>query len=319
MQDSLSISNSRIMTTKYRSLIIKVVVFLAVLAGIDFVVGKAYRSLEHKALAHSPYGMVTEYTMWEVHSDVVIIGASEAQHSYIPSVLEEKLGLSVYNCGKDGCRFYYQNAMINGILDRYTPKMLIWSISPDELSTPSEQDKGKLSELNPFYKSNKYCKEVLKTKSDFELLKLKSNCYLYNSKLFQYLYCCYYPDYQYEKGYAPLYGNQKGLEIKTKTWNDNYDETIDNVFSNTLQRCVQNNVQIVLVYTPRLETGDYSVLESQQHLRSTINNVGVLLIDDLYHNDSLMLPEYFKDNAHLNHEGAALFTGMLAEKIVSAK
>lgn len=301
---------------KYRSFIIKSIVFIALFAGFDFLIGKVYRLLENKALEHSPYGMVTEYTMWKVNADVVIVGASEANHSYIPSLLQDGLGMSVYNCGKDGCRFYYQNAMINGILDRYNPKMIIWSISPNEFCVPSQEDKDNLSQLNPFYKDNDICKQALITKSKFEPLKLLLNSYCYNSRLFPYIYKSIMPDYSYEYGgYAPLYGSNKNLQIKEIKWKDSYDSVINQAFDNTINRCVQNGVQIVFVFTPRLEKGDYQDLFSYKQLRVSINQHDLPIIEDLYHDSSLMKPSLYKDNAHLNNEGALIFNELLLNKI----
>ena len=297
----------------WKGFIVKALVFLVIAVGFDFFVGKIYRKLEFKALEHSPYGMVTEYTMWKVDADVIIMGASEAQHSYIPSLLEEQLGMSVYNCGKNGCRSYYQNAMINGILDRYNPKMIIWSISPNELSAPSEEDKGNLSQLNSFYKENDFCKQALRTKSKYEPVKLLSCCYAYNSRLFPYLYKIFMLDYQYEYGgYAPLYGSQKDLEIKSRDWYGTYDETLNSVFDSTIKRCVENGVQIVFVFTPRLENESHDTLISYRHLIESINRFDAPLIEELYHDGELMDPKYFKDHAHLNHEGAVLFNKKLS-------
>lgn len=297
----------------WKSFIVKALVFIIVAVGVDFLIGKTYRILENKALGHSPYGMVTEYTMWKVDADVIIMGASEAQHSYIPSYLEEQLGMTVYNCGKDGSRFYYQNAMINGILDRYSPKMIIWSLSPNELCAPSLDDKGRLSQLNPFYYNNNFCREILKTKSKYEPIKLISSSYSYNSRLFPLMYKIIMPDYQYEYGgYSPLYGTQDGLEIISRNWGGTYDEKVNEVFECTIERCFQNDVQLVIVFTPRLERESHTELTTYRQLKKTIEKYGVPIIEELYHDKELMSINYFKDNAHLNDEGAKFFNQKLS-------
>lgn len=301
----------------WKGFAIKAVIFLVIVVAFDFLVEKTYKKLELKALEHSPYGMVTEYTMWKVDADVIIMGASEAQHSYIPSLLENRLGMTVYNCGKDGCRFYYQNAMINGILDRYNPKLIIWSISPNFLSTPSEEDKGNLSQLNPFYKENEFCKQALSTKSKYEPVKLCSSSYSFNSRLFPYLFKIIMPDYQYEYGgYAPLFDSKSNLEIKDGTWNDNYDETIKEVFVKTLNRCRQSCVQIVCVLTPRYETDCLSDLVTYTRLKRVLEEQGIPFIEDFFHDQELMSPRYFKDNAHLNNDGARVFNKELSDVLI---
>lgn len=300
---------------QWKGFAIKATVFLIIIVCVDILVGKTYKKLEDITVERAPFGMVTEYTMWKVNADMVIIGASEACHSYIPSLLEDSLGLSVYNCGKDGCRFYYQNAMIHGVLDRYSPKIIIWSISPGELNTPSEKDRGNLSQLNPFYDKNEFCRQALKTKSKYEPVKLLSKSYSYNSQLFRYLFLIK-SDYSYEKGgYAPLYGTQKALDISDRSWEDHYDTTIQEVFSNTLDRCIQSDVQVVCVFTPRYEKENHEDLVSYQELKKILSAKGIPLIEDLYHDPDLMNPECFKDNAHLNHKGALLFNEKLSEVI----
>lgn len=300
----------------WKGFVVKAIVFLVIAVGFDFLVGIIYRKLELKALDHSPYGMITEYTMWKVDADVIIIGSSEAQRSYIPSLLEERLGMSVYNCGKDGCYFYYENAMINGILDRYNPKMIIWAISPYFLNEPTEEDRGNLSQLNPFYKESDICRQALKTKSKYEPVKLLSSSYSFNSRLFPYLYKIFMPDYQYEYGgYAPLYGSMNNLAIKSRKWYGTYDETVNRVFDNTIERCIQNGVQIVFVFTPRLEKESHEDLASYKHLKVSLNKYNVPLIEDLYHDEELMRPELFKDHAHLNDEGARFFNEKLLDEI----
>lgn len=301
---------------QWKGFAIKAIVFLIIIVCVDILVGKTYKKLEDITVERAPFGMVTEYTMWKVNTDMVIIGASEACHSYIPSLLEDSLGLSVYNCGKDGCRFYYQNAMINGILDRYSPKIILWSISPGELSTPSQKDRDNLSQLNPFYDENEFCRQALRTKSKYEPVKLLSKSYSYNSQLFRYLFLIK-SDYPYEKGgYAPLYGTLDAKDITNRSWEDNYyDATIQEVFSNTLDRCTQQGVQVICVFTPRYENEIHEDLFSYQQLKPVLSEKGVPLVEDLYHDAALMNSKCFKDNAHLNHKGAILFNKKLSKII----
>lgn len=302
------------MKIKWKNLVIKAVIFLLVVLCLDLVIGKTYRMLENKALESSPYGMVTEYTMTKVNTDMVIIGASETSHSYIPALLEDSLALSVYNCGKDGCFFYYQNAMIQGILDRYSPQIILWSISPTELNEPTETDKARLSQLNSFYANNSFCRDVLAGKSKYEPLKLMSNLYTFNSRLFPYLYKIVMPDYSFEKGgYAPLYGSRKDLTLKQRIWEDNYSITCKEVFSKTLDRCANSGVKVICIFTPRYEDETHSNLITYQELKKILSSKGVPLIESLYHDTDLMSPSYFKDRNHLNDEGAVLFN----EKLIS--
>lgn len=286
------------------------------LVGIDYSSGYAFRFLINKAINHSPFGMITEYTMWKVNTDLVVIGASEANHGYVVDILEDSLNVTGYNCGKDGCRFYYQNAMINGLLDRYNPKTIIWSFSPADLSRPSEEDDDRLSMLNPFYHTNDYCKEIINRRSKFEWIKMQSQLYVYNSRLPVLLYKSFLPDYQFKKGgYAPLYGTNNKLELRKREWKENFDKTSEKYFIAILERCKQQGTNVFLVFTPRYEIGDYLNLIAYKKLKNVCSALDITLIEDFYHHKDLMKPELFKDNAHLNDEGAHRFTEKLANKI----
>lgn len=312
------ISNSDINMKKpeVTKLLLKTVIFIAILAIIDRSAGTVYHWLENKALMHSPYGMVTEYSMEKVNSDVVIIGASEAKHSYVCSAIRDSLKMSVYNCAKDGKRFYYQNAIVNGILDRYSPKLIIWSVGPNFLSTPSQQDKDGISDLNPWYRVNKICRDAILLKSRYENIKMLSYLYAFNSKFIEYVYKCLIPDYQYEYGgYAPLHGEMKNGQVTERHFEDNLDLRCAEMLDKTLSRCKKESIDVVFVYTTRFEKGPYENLSQHKALDSIIFNNGYKVITELYRDKELMNPVYFKDPAHLNNIGAKVFTERLINKL----
>lgn len=303
---------------RYKGILVKLLIFVAIVIATDIVCGKFFRFLELKALSNSPYGMTLENTMWKIQSDVVIIGASEASHSIIPQILEDSLGMSVYNCGKDGCRFYIQNAMVNGVIDRYTPKLIIWSVGPDFLSTPSVEDKGNLSQINPFYSEKQYVKDALKTKSKYESVKLCSKAYLYNSRLFVYLYKMIMPDYEYEYGaYAPLRGTMSDSKLgnREKAWKNHLDVNVEREFLKTLSRCQSRGVNVVFVFVPRFEIEDHQNIQSYQRMIEIAEKYNITIIEDLYHCNDLMNSAYFKDHAHLNSIGAPIFTSLLSAEL----
>lgn len=302
---------------EYKTLFVKAIVFIALAVAVDILAGIGLRGLEKKALDHSPYGMAIENAMWKVQSDAIIMGASDASHSFVPRILEDSLGITFYNCGKDGCRFYIQNAMINGILNRYSPKLILWSFSPDELCTPSELDNGNLSQLNPFYKDDDFVRQVLKTKSKYEPIKLLSESYVYNSRMLPYLYKASMPDYDFEYGgYAPLGGTNKDLKIKKREWHGHYDVDVEKTFRETIARCKDAGVEVIIVFAPRLETENHQDRETYKALKRVVADYELNIVEDLYHYQGLMDSQYFKDNAHLNAKGAPIFTALLASEIL---
>lgn len=293
----------------------KLFLFLAIFIVIDLLVGFTMRKIEYVALKKSPFSMQTDYTIREVQDDVLIFGASEVAHSYIPQVIRDSLQLSVYNCGIDGTPPYYHLAVINSILSRYSPKVIILSVSPMWLS---ENSNDRLSILNPFYKDYSYCSYVVNKKSEYEFMKCCFNSYLYNSFLYDYLSCIVKPKNDYEYGrYLPLSGTDEDLTLQERDLSEAFPYSPDLAFdfSNTLNICKEKGVKVVLVFTPRYEKSDYSNLENYEQLKNIANYNGAILIEDYYRNPKINKECYFKDFAHLNDDGAKIFSVLLAQRL----
>lgn len=305
----------------YTQLIVKGGIFLGLVALVDLFLGFVYTKLENLALDKSPSSMQVDYTMKKVHSDIIIVGASEAAHGYVPQILRDSLNCSVYNCGIDGRPTYYHIAMVNCILDRYTPKMIIWSTNPMSLTNKTENENlNRLSVLNRFYKCNKHCREVIDKNSKFEGIKCQLNTYGQNSNLYNYLRCIIKPDEDTLYGrYLPIYGTINGMELQQRDLNEvfSYQNELAKDFLNLLNRCKDEGVDVVLVFTPRYEMSDYENLESYIKLKEIANETGSILIEEFYRHPLIYKPEYFKDCAHLNDDGAKLFTGLLSGKLKS--
>lgn len=271
--------------------------------------------MEEISVEKNHINFTPEYSMWYVNSEAIVIGASEAQHSYVSNIIADSLDMTVYNCGEDGMFFYYQNAIINGILNRYTPKLVIWSIQPSFL-TYNLLAKDRIGVLKPFAKENEYCRNMLKIKSVFEPLKVKSNCYVYNSKIMSYIFTCLSKSViDKNNGYVPSRKKDVLPEIKEAEYTCETDSICMTVFDSTLSRLKRSNVDVVFVFTPSYETGVYDTLICYKDLLQTTNKYHFPVIEDLYHNDVLMRPDLFRDNMHLDEEGSVLFTKMLIGKI----
>ena len=60
--------------------------------------------------------------------DAYIFGASRASHHYDPSIIEDKLGLSCFNAGDDGKNATYQLGILQMLLKKHTPKLIVYEI-----------------------------------------------------------------------------------------------------------------------------------------------------------------------------------------------
>ena len=121
----------------------------------------------------------TYYSLYKVNEPVLIIGSSRANHHYVPQIISDSLGLPVRNIGRDGCFFSYNCCVINSILDRYSPELIIWENGGSYLN---EGGRDPLENLYPYYLSNEHIHTCINSYTDgLDRIPLYSNLYRYNS------------------------------------------------------------------------------------------------------------------------------------------
>lgn len=299
-----------------KKFLLKGICFILLLIGLDIIGGRVFALLHKMAFERSPYGMLTEYAMDKVNAEVLIIGASTANHHYVTSMLRDSLGMSVHNCGKDGSGFLYQCCVIDGILRRTAPKMIIWDMEPGDLSEPSVEQLDRLSAFNPYYDTNDYCRELIDSKGKWEKYKMLSEVYRYNSRLLAMIYKSFF-SYSYPSdGYLPLpsegyvYPSLMDEKIEKQ-----FDPCQEEYLEDIIQKCKKQEVELVISFSPRLRRSNYRETEVFNRLCRLLDKEHVLFFD--YYNDELFLDDstLFKDNAHLNDRGARLFTVLMSGKI----
>lgn len=294
-----------------RTFILKGICFILLFVALDVMGGKAFSLLHRYAIAHSPYGFLTEYAMEKVNTDVVIIGASTANHHYVPALLADSLQMSVRNCGKDGCGFLHQCCMIDGILKRYSPRIIIWDIIPSYLSHPSLAELDRLSDFNSYYDKNEYCRKVVDLRTPEEKFKMLSHLYRYNSRILPLIYKGVFAYNYPADGYLPLPDEgYKYPSLIVEKERDEFNEMQFERLVTIIDECKQKDVRLVLSLSPRFVKSDYLQKKVYEKWCEVSEKKGIPLID--FYNDPFFLNDstLSKDNAHLNDKGARLFTEM---------
>lgn len=237
-------------------------------------------------------------------ADILILGASRANHSFNCKLIKDSLGLSAYNAGRDGQNMVYAAMAFYAYLERYTPKIVILDVSPSQVSG---EWNSHLNEMNCFYGMSKPVDEVINHVFSFaDRLKLCSNLYRYNNT-WQWLLQAHFAKSQADlDGYRPMPVNES-TNFKSVTKNDKFIADTLNVgyFNKIVKTCKEKNIRLILSYTPSLmiDNGNF-----QPWLKGFAKSYGLLLMD--YADDSRFNdhPELFYDMTHLNSKGADLFT-----------
>ena len=145
---------------EFKKIIIALAGFCVCFLILDFGIGKFFDWAIKQMPSEGERVAKSEFIINNVETDFLIIGSSRAEAHYDCKVLTDSMpGYSVFNCGVDGQRFYYINMAFNTIMDRYTPRVVIWDFQLRDLVEDNETEN--LSLIYPYYYYNPRAKELL--------------------------------------------------------------------------------------------------------------------------------------------------------------
>jgi hypothetical protein len=299
----------------FRYYLLRAVLFIALVWSADFIVGKILRHFYRRQSSGWEYA--TRYSAEETKADLLIFGASRAQQQYIPTPFEDTLQLTGYNVGRDGTSFFYHYAMLQAVLKRYTPKVIILDCEYAALKNAAASY-DRLSVLLPLYKDHPEMQSTINLRSPFEKYKFTSSIYPYNSMLFKIAVANLKSNKEEKEdinGYMPLH-KSLNQPIKTFDYTEKYelDSVKVNMLRSFIDECKSRNIKLYLVCTPyymKIKGNDHSLSVTQQ----VAAEKNVPFID--YSADSFYFsrPQLFDDTVHLNMTGAKIFCSDLAAKL----
>lgn len=88
---------------------------------------------------HDVSGPKIKYLVNDVHEDVLLMGTSRCNCHYVPSILSDSLGLSVYNGGIDASNNIYAHyLMLNHILAVHKPKVICLEVMVNDFQEEAD-------------------------------------------------------------------------------------------------------------------------------------------------------------------------------------
>ncbi|WP_143962624.1 SGNH/GDSL hydrolase family protein [Litoribacter populi] len=301
-----------------KKLLIKIVIVCVAFVALDQVVGSLLLNLLEK----SPDGRYykTRYSLEEADEEIIILGSSRAEGNYSPVVLEENLGVDVWNAGRGGQGLPFWAAMNSGILARHKPELVIINVENDFLKVqPNDQSYERAAGiLRPFYGRHKAVQNFVDLVSDKEGLLLESNLYAFNSSFYYMLrpYLFKGIDGKLEdKGWKPQEGTLVGKDIPERVINEDDEDSLDpeaiRIFEELVTQLRDKGSKVVLTVSP-----DYNKkVVTTPTLEYLEDMEGVHLLD--FSNDEFFTqnPEFYTDPIHLNKQGAMAYSKRLAEEL----
>jgi len=307
----------KIYRNKHFKIVLKFGLFIFFLWMFDFSVGLFLSHCYQKQKSGLLYRAT--YSMDSTNADMLIFGASRANHHYVPSIFKKKLNLTCYNTGRDGETIFYNYAVLKSVLKRYSPKIVILDFSIKDFSN-NEESYDRLAALLPYYESHPGIRPIVKLKSPFQKIKLISKIYPYNSLCFTMLIGStnYNVTRDYindDNGYIPLTDSfNQALYIDTTNINYQLDMNKINAYISFLKDCATSGVKIYVIVSPvcvKYLYQDKSIILAKR-IAKKYNVVFYDYTNDPFYLNSNFL---FADRGHLNENGAKIFTNQVINEI----
>jgi len=300
----------------YQYLLLKLAVFVLIAFILDFVVGSLFSHFYFKQTSGWEYR--TKYSVEDTRADILIFGASRAQQQYNPVFFEERLHQTCYNVGRDGEPFFYHYGVLQGVLNRYKPKVIILDME-NGVFIEDQSSYDRLAALLPFYNRHPEMRSLIEMRGPFEKYKLLSKIYPYNSLVFKIaLGNTEYNKKRNEdiKGYVPL---DRALDepIRTIELSNKYpiDSNKVNLFESFLDECKKENIKIYLVCSPYYinpKGSDTSMVLAKKIARQR----SIDFFDFSRDEEFLKTPGFFDDTVHVNFAGSKVFSNKLLDSII---
>lgn len=295
---------------------LKLCLLFIIVCGLDFIIGGILRRFYFTQQSGFQYRMT--YALEKTKDDILVFGASEANHHYVPSIFERNLKLSCYNAGQGGQSILYHFAVFKSVFERHIPKVIILDFSISNFNK-NKDSYEKLSALLPYYKTRQKLRPIIELKSKFEKIKLFSSIYPFNSSILTIIIGnCELNKKRHKDilGYVPLYKKRASSlrELKANEENKGLDLIKINLFERFISDAILSGVRVYVVVSPRPVKFRSFPLELKIAGLIT-SKYGIQLWD--YSQDQFFLnhTEMFNDTVHLNNIGAETFSKIIAMRI----
>lgn len=292
--------------------LLKIVLFFGVVAVMDAGFGLACDCLQ--AYAKGGRMKSVRQTALVQESDIVVMGSSRAHHHYVPSILTDSLGLSVYNAGVDGNGIVLASGLYDMMAKRYTPKVIIYDVEPAfDINVYAEDGNNTryIGWLRPYF-ADKQVREIITAVDPSERYKNLSGMFRYNSKIVDLLKDQLVMSDYAKDGFAPLKGEMDSEpKIQEKSIAAVQDTLKLKMMEEFVSQVSRSDTRLIMLASPR-----YGALSSEvfNPIKKICDRYGVEFWD-FYTDPQFQKMGYFKEPMHLNERGASEYTAYLAERL----
>ena len=268
---------------------------------------------------HDVSGPKIKHLVYDADEDVILMGTSRCNSHYVPSIISDTIGMSVFNGGIDASNNIYAHyIMLNHILDRHTPKVICLEVQVQDFTEQISKSNSlnsfnSISFFAPYFGMNAHADSVFRLAGDYWKYKV-SHLYRYNSKAVSNIAGIVINRHDGgDNGYIP--NPQPNYHPKVLT-NSKPKSNIDEMKIGYIKRfvniCRKHNIKLIFTVSPLYERVD---VDHYDILKSLAKQYGIPFLD--YHTSGLFWnhPEYFRDTYHLWDKGARKYSSLFASDL----
>lgn len=292
----------------------KVSLFFIFVAVIDVSCGYGFNILKRNAKGGDT--QKNYYIAEKCCDDILILGSSRAARHYIPSVLEDSLGMSCYNCGEPGCGIITAYARYKMVTERKKPKIVVYEVYPDYDYYKTDEYKKYLGRIRQYADKPSVREMYLELGDELEGVRLFSNMYRNNSFIVHNVVDNLIRGNEY-KGYKPLKGVLKDevqdSKMRDKLSVDRYN-IVDSIKLSYIEKFIvemkRDSVKCCFIVSPRCIDPKAALIMKDEYgpISKICRENKVPFIDFTYMEGVSDNRTLFQDDRHLNHNGALIYT-----------
>lgn len=294
-----------------------ILIILFIVIGCDWLVGAVTGQMIRNVRDVGVNQTNTAQALFSRKADVLILGSSRANHSFDCHILEDSLGMSFYNAGRDGQNMVYDAMVFFSYIERHVPKIVILDIAG---SMMDDIWFSNLKDMNCYYGLAKPLDKIIDENSTWvERLKLKSNLYKYNNTWQWLLNAKMAASKEELDGYRPMpVSNNSPFQVRfVHAGKPKIDKRCLSYLEKIRKACQEHHISLILTYSPTLvvcKSGG-----EEEWLKKYSEQTGVAFYAFGKDKNFYEHPEYFYDPTHLNAKGANAFTKEFVKRLKSQK
>ena len=250
------------------------------------------------------------YVRDSLHEDIVLMGASRCHHHYVPSIISDSVGMSVYNAGVGSAdNIYSHYILLCHILEHHTPKAVCLEVMPTDWCSQSD-DFSATALFAPLFGRSRMADSVYRLSDRYWRYKV-SYLYRYNAKAPSNLWGLLLNRQKGgDNGYIPLpEPSRLPTEIASELPVCQTDSQKVTYLHRFISLCRQHRIRLIFTVSPKFTKVDSCYYAP---LKSLANEQDIPFLD--YHTQGLYLdcPGYFKDVSHLCDKVARHFSSVFS-------